>query len=142
MKKMNPVVKKETLYISLWTLILSVIMQCVFLIIGKWDWRVMTGNLLGAGAAVLNFYLMCLGVLAAVKKEDEKDAKAMIRMSQSLRTFMLLAFAAAGAVFTCFNTWTVLISLFFPRIAILFRPQFDKKQDKKHENEAGENADE
>ena len=142
MKKTDPVVKKETMYVVLWTLILSALLHCVFFIIGKWNWTVSTGNLLGAAAAVLNFYLMCLGVLAAVKKEDEKDAKAMIRMSQSLRTFMLLAFAAAGAVFTCFNTWTVLISLFFPRIAILFRPQFDKKQDKKHENEAGENADE
>lgn len=142
MKKMNPVVKKETLYIALWTLILSVIMQCVFLIIGKWDWRVLTGNLLGAGAAVLNFYLMCLGVLAAVNKEDEKDAKSVIRMSQSLRTFMLIAFAAAGAVFTCFNTWTVLISLFFPRIAIIFRPRFDKQEEKKQENEADIDANE
>lgn len=130
MKNENPVVKKETLYIALWTLILSVLMQGVFLVIGKWDWTVATGNLLGAGAAVLNFYLMCRGVLSAVNKEEEKDAKAVIRMSQSLRMFMLLAIAAVGAVLPVFNTWAVLISLFFPRIAIIFWPIFNKNKDK------------
>ena len=130
MKKMNPVVKKETLSISLWTLILSVIMQCVFLIIGKWDWRVMTGNLLGAGSAVLNFYLMCLGVVSAVNKADEKDAKTVIRMSQSLRMLMLLLIAVLGVALPYFNKWSVLISLFFPRIAVMFRAAFIKKNEK------------
>lgn len=132
MKKIDPVVKKETIYISIWTLSLSVLMQSVFLVLGKWDYSVITGNLLGGGAAVLNFYLMCLGVLSAVSKEEEKDAKSVIRMSQSLRMFMLLAIAAVGAVFKFFNTWAVLISLFFPRIAILFRPCFDKKDGEKN----------
>lgn len=127
MKKIESVIKKETVYIALWTLVLSVLMQAVFLVVGKWDFKVITGNLLGGGAAVLNFFLMCLGVQSAVEK-DERDAKSMIRMSQSLRMFLLLAIAAFGAAFPFFNTWAVLISLFFPRIAIVFRPRFNKDE--------------
>ena len=102
-------------------------MQAVFLVLGKWDFRVITGNLLGGGVAVLNFFLMCIGVQSAVEKE-EKDAKNLIRMSQSLRMFLLLAIAAFGAAFPFFNTWAVLVSLFFPRIAIVFRPRFNKNE--------------
>ena len=43
MKKIEPVVYKETANIALWTLILSAIMQAVFLVIGKWDYTVLLG---------------------------------------------------------------------------------------------------
>ena len=136
-KAVNPVIKKETTYISIWTMALSLIMQGVIFFMGKWNSGVLLGNLLGGAAAVLNFCLMCKGILAAVEK-DEQDAKTMIRMSRTLRMFMLLAVAAIGAVFSFFNTWTVLISLFFPRIAIFFWPLFNKseqnvKSEDKHE---------
>ena len=130
MKKIDPVVKKETTYVVLWTLILSALLHCVFFIIGKWDWRVSTGNLLGSAAAILNFYLMCLGIVAAVNKEEEKDAKTVIRMSQSLRMLMLLLIAVLGVALPYFNKWSVLISLFFPRIAVMFRAAFLKKNEK------------
>ena len=130
MKKTDPVVKKETMYVVLWTLILSALVHCVFFIIGKWNWTVSTGNLLGAAAAVLNFYLMCLGVVSAVNKADEKDAKTVIRMSQSLRMLMLLLIAVLGVALPYFNKWAVLISLFFPRIAVMFRAAFIKKNEK------------
>lgn len=129
MKAVNPVIKKETTYISIWTMALSLIMQGVIFFMGKWNSGVLLGNLLGGAAAVLNFCLMCKGILAAVEK-DEQDAKTMIRMSRTLRMFMLLAIAAVGAVLPVFNTWAVLISLFFPRIAIIFWPIFNKNKDK------------
>lgn len=128
-KAVNPVIKKETTYISIWTMALSLIMQGVIFFMGKWNSGVLLGNLLGGAAAVLNFCLMCKGILAAVEK-DEQDAKTMIRMSRTLRMFMLLAIAAVGAVLPVFNTWAVLISLFFPRIAIIFWPIFNKNKDK------------
>ena len=83
----------------------------------------MLGNLLGFTAAVLNFFLMGYTVQKAVLLE-EKDAKKKVKLSQSLRTLMLVAFAAIGCVFKCFNPIAVLLPLLFPRIAILFRPLF------------------
>ena len=62
----DPVVKRETLRISAGTLVLSTVMQLVFLIIKRWDTTVLFGNLLGAFTAVLNFFLMCLTVQRCV----------------------------------------------------------------------------
>ena len=56
--KIDPTVRKETLYIGVAVLILSALMEAVFLIIGKWDYTVLLCNLLSGCAAVLNFFLM------------------------------------------------------------------------------------
>ncbi len=125
MKKIDSAVKKETLYILIWVLILSAVMQAVFLIIGKWDYTVLLGNLLSAVAAVGNFFLMGLSVQSAVSK-DENDAKNTMKASQSLRNLGLFVIVAIGVVTPCFNTWTSIIPILFPRIAMIFRTKFNK----------------
>lgn len=123
MKKIDPTVKKETLYIALFTLAASVVMEIVFLIVGYWSYRVILGNLLGFAAGVLNFFLMGYTVQEAVLL-DEKGAAKKIKLSQSLRLLMVAAFAIVGCVFKCFNPVAVLVPLFFPRIAVTLRPVF------------------
>lgn len=123
MKQVDKTVLKETKYIAAFVLIFSALTQAVFLIIGKWDYTVLLGNLLSGIAAILNFFLMGITVQAAVGKED-KQARNTMKMSQSLRTLMLFAAAALGVLLPCFNTVTSLIPLFFPRIAIAFKPLF------------------
>ncbi len=126
MKKIDDTIKRETGYIAAWVIILSAIMQSVFLIIGKWDYTVLLGNLLSALVAVANFFLMGLSVQSAVQKE-EKEAKNTMKASQSLRTLMLFVAVVLGVLLPCFSIWTAIIPLFFPRIAIVFRPLFDNK---------------
>lgn len=133
MQKLDQVVCKETKYISAWTLIFSVILQAVFLIIGKWDITVLFGNLLGAAAAVINFLLMGIGVQYAVTQE-EKQAKQTMKLSSTLRTFFLFAVAVLGVLLPCFQTVSALIPLFFPRIAIAIRPLWDKKDTQKEDS--------
>lgn len=116
-------VLKETGYIALWTAILSLLMQAVFLLIGRWDYTVLLGNLLSAAAVIGNFLLMGITVQKAVDKE-EKAAAAAMKFSQALRLFLLFGIAALGVLLPCFNTWAVLIPFFFPRIALIFRPRF------------------
>ena len=48
MSKIDPAIKQETKYIALTTLILSALMEAVYLIIGQWNLAVLFGNLLGA----------------------------------------------------------------------------------------------
>lgn len=120
MEKIDKVVLKETKYIALFTIILSVLMQSVFLIIGKWTIAHLLGNILGALAAVLNFFLMGITVQNAVVKE-EKEAKNLIKLSQNLRLFMMFFFALIGYLVPVFNLLTVIIPYLFPRIAVMIR---------------------
>ncbi len=123
--KIDRTVIKETRYIALFVILLSALMEGVFLIAGYFDYTVALGNLLGGGIAVLNFFLMGLSVQKALGKE-EKEAKTVLRASMLYRNMMLIAIAALGALLPCFNVFSVLIPLFFPRIAIAFRPIFKK----------------
>jgi cobalamin synthase len=124
--KIDSVVIKETAYIGVWALILSAAMQAVFLLLGKWEYTVLLGNILGAGAAVLNFFLMGITVQIAVVKE-EKEARQTVKTSQSLRMLLLILILVLALVFPCFNPIAAVIPLLFPRIAIIFRQLFDKK---------------
>ncbi len=127
MKKIDATVLRETLYISAWVLILSVLTQAIFLIIGQWDYKVLLGNLLSGSVAILNFFLMGLTVQSAVTKE-EKEARSAIKLSQLYRFLFLIIIVIIGIVAPCFSNWTVIIPIFFPRVALLFRPLFDKKK--------------
>ena len=114
-------VKRESLYIASAVVILSMLMEAVFLVTGYWDLTVLWGNLLGGGVAVLNFFLMGLTVQKALNK-DEKEAAAMMKFSQTYRLLLIAAAAGAGALVPVFNVFAVIIPLFFPRIAIAIRP--------------------
>lgn len=123
----DPIVKKETLKIAIGTLILSVLMQSVFLILNKWDIRVLFGNLLGAFAAILNFYLMCVTVVRCMGLESDKAAM-KIRASQSGRLFMLVFVAALAAMLPkVFNLVAVILPFLFSRIIITVYQLFHKE---------------
>lgn len=126
MKKLDRTVAAETLYITVFTLIFSVLMQSVYLIIGRWDMTVLFGNILGAVASVANFLLMGVTVQCALNKE-EKDAKTLMKFSQSGRLFMLFAVALVGHLVPVFNLVAVVIPFIFPRFAVMLRPMFNKK---------------
>ncbi|MBO5652766.1 MAG: hypothetical protein J6S44_00960 [Clostridia bacterium] len=127
MKKIDAVVIKETKYIGLWTLVLSLLMQAVFLVIGRWDYTVLLGNLLSGAAAILNFLLMGITVQRALGKE-EAEAKTFIKMSQLYRFLFLIVVVVIGVVLPCFHSLSAVIPMFFPRVAIAIRPLFDKKR--------------
>lgn len=126
MKKIDATVLKETGFIAAFTIILSLLMQSVFLIIGKWDYTVLLGNLLGYLAAVGNFFLLGLTVQSAVEKE-EKEAKNLMKLSSTLRLLMMFVIAIIGYVVPVFNIIAMIIPYLFPRIALAVRPAFLKK---------------
>ena len=126
MKKIDRTVLKETVYISVFSFVLSMLMQSVFLCIGKWDYTVLLGNLFGFIIVVTNFLLMGITVQKAVLKE-EKEAKYLMKRSQTLRFLLLFAVAIIAYLVNVFNLIAVVIPYLFPRIAIAFRPLFNKK---------------
>jgi len=129
MKKIDPAVLRETRYIALFVLALSAVMQCVFLVIGKWDKTVLLGNLLIGSAVILNFFLMGLFVQKAVTLEP-KEAKKTVQLSMMLRNVMMFAFLAVAVLLPkVFNLWASVIPVAFPRIAIFCAPLFGKRKD-------------
>lgn len=127
MKKIDPVVLKETKYIFAFSLVLSVLMQSVFLIVGKWDYTVLAGNVLGLAASTGNFFLMGLTVQKSLSKKED-DAKSFMKLSQKMRMLMLFVVAMLGYLIPFLKTIAVIIPYVFPRIAIMLRPVFNKKE--------------
>lgn len=125
MTKLDPTVKKETGYIFVFSLLCSMLLQAVFLLIGKWDYTVLLGNLLGLIAAVGNFLLLGITVQNALGKE-KKEAGDHMKLSQRLRTLMLFAVALIGYLIPVFNIVALVIPYLFPRIAIALRPVLKK----------------
>ncbi len=127
--KIDKTVLKETKYIAAFVVIFSVLLQAVFLIIGKWSYEVLLGNIWGGAAGVANFLGMGLGVQKAVLQE-EKAARQTLKASQTLRFFALFVFGMIGVLVPFFNPVASLIPLLFPRIAVMLRPLIDKKVNK------------
>lgn len=127
MIKADKTVVKETLWVSAWMLVFSVIMQAVFAFCGIWSYKVLLGNLLGVIVMILNFFFMGITVQQALVK-DEADAKKLMKLSQSLRTLFIFVCVVAGVMLPCFSTIATIVPLFFPRIAVALRPLVKNKQ--------------
>ena len=117
MKKIDPVVIKETLRILIGSIALGAIMNAVFLTLRCWNLPVLFGTLLGTAGAVLNFFLMAQTVSHSVTLQQD-EVKRKVRFSHSLRTLMLLVLMILGVVLSCFNTIAVLVPFLFPRLII------------------------
>ena len=114
-------------FVALVTILLSVLMQAVFLAIGKWNMTVLYGNLLGFVTAVGNFFLMGLTVQSAVNK-DEKGAKKLVRLSQALRYLMQIAVVAVGYLLCKEIPFLIalVVPYLFPSVAVRLFPLLNK----------------
>lgn len=120
--KVDKTVKRETLYVLAGTIILSALMEAVFLILNQYSYTVLFGNLLGGGIAVLNFFLMGLTLQKSLADTDPEVSKKRMKASQSFRFLMLVIAAILGGVLPyIFNIIAVIIPFFFPRIIVTIR---------------------
>ncbi len=88
---------RETVRISVGTIVLAIIMNLVFLIINMWDLTVLYGTLLGCTMAIANFLLLGITVqIIANNQDSEKRNKLKLQLSYSLRMLALLAGIAIG----------------------------------------------
>ena len=125
MSKIDATVQKETKFVAFVSFILSLLMQGGFLIAGFWDYTVISGNLLGYVAAVVNFLLLGLTVQKAIGKE-EKEIKRLVAFSQYGRLLILLLVALIANFVSIFNLVATVIPFIFPRIAVMIRPYVKK----------------
>lgn len=138
MKKIDPIVLKETGFVALISFVMCVFMNAVFLIVdyfvdGAWSWLVLLGTVIGYVAAVGNFFLMGLTVVKALGKEG-KDAANLIKLSQMGRLLVLFLIALGAYLIDLFAfeefsvgfIIAVVIPYTFPRIGVMLRPLASK----------------
>ena len=128
MAKRDPAVKKETAYIAVWVLSLSLVMEAVFLLLGKWEMPVLWGNLIGAAAAIGNHFLLGMTVARALETGEKDRAMLKVRSSMTLRMLGIAAVCAVAVGVLKTNVFATLIPLLFPGIGLKLRPLVDKKQ--------------
>ncbi len=153
--KIEPAVQAETKKIAVGTAILTVLMIAVFLVLRQFDWRVLTGAVLGYLATVGNFFAMAMTVQGVTnsmpvlprQEQDEteetdekknaplsdeaKQAGKKMQASFVLRMLLIGAIAAVAVTQTqLFNPWAALLPLLFPNILITLRrfTGFDQKE--------------
>ena len=128
MSKLDPAVKKETGYIVFWVILLSVLMEAVFLVIRKWDLSVLLGNLGGAAAAVGSFFLLAVTVSRAVSSGKPEEAAKRVKASAGLRLIGMGGICALMIGVFHTNVYATVIPLLFPRVGLMFRPMVDRKR--------------
>ena len=119
--KLDPVVKKENLYMMLGSAVCTGIVQLVFLVVGMWDNTVLFGGLWGFFITVLNFFIMSVALQKAMATGDEQQAKMKLQASYTGRMLLLVALMIVGIVVPFMHWAPVLISVFFPRVVITVR---------------------
>ena len=125
MTRIDPTIRRETGYVSLWVTAAILPVQAVFLLLGRWDYTVLLGSLLGSVTAVGNFLLVGLMVQTAVT-QTEKQARNTVRLSQGGRLLLQGLILVAAAVLPWFNIWAAAIPLLVPRVAVSVRARRTK----------------
>ena len=134
--KIEPAVQAETKKIAVGTAILTVLMIAVFLVLRQFDWRVLTGAVLGYLATVGNFFAMAMTVQGVTNSmpvlprqeqeeteetdekknaplsDEAKQAGKKMQASFVLRMLLIGAIAAIAVTQTqLFNPWAALLPL-------------------------------
>ena len=121
--KLNETVKKETVFVLGFTVVLCAILQSLYLICGFFSVRALIATGIAWLLSGINFLLTALTVQKAV--EDEQDtAQKRMKASQSLRSVMILAVLIVSILLLGQELSIVLalaIPMFFPRIAAMVR---------------------
>ncbi|MBO5257793.1 MAG: ATP synthase subunit I [Clostridia bacterium] len=117
----DPIVKKETGYMALGSLICTAIVAAVFLLLGNFDLTVALGCLVGFVLTVGNFFVMSNTLTKAIATGDEVTAKLKMKQSYVTRSVVMLVVMGASIVLEQIHWVPVIASVFYPRIIIFVR---------------------
>ena len=122
-------VLRQTLLIAIGQIVGVGVMLGIFALLGRLDYTVVLGGLIGALVALLNFFFMAVGAtLAADKAENQnvKGGKAMIQSSYLIRLVVLFAILFAFAKSGLCNVIALVVPLIFVRPVLTIAEFFRK----------------
>ena len=148
MKNNNLVPFRETAIIALGEAIVSGIIIAVFLAIGKYNYTVALGALLGSAVIILNFFFLsfftnrAIDKIMALRPEGDMDEEQIAKFTQEnavkiqntakisyvIRTFTMLAAFIAALISGVFNVISTVIPLLMLRPIIYVAELFRRKK--------------
>jgi hypothetical protein len=124
-KNLQPVVKKETKRVAIYTGSGVLVMWVVFFILHlifpdqvPFDYTVFLAGILGGCIAVLNFFLMGVTVQKVAADPDEDHARLQMRSSYSRRSMIQLVWGILAITVPCFQFVAGIVPLLFPSFGI------------------------
>ncbi len=102
-----------------------------FALLGKLDGKVLLGGAIGAGTAVLNYFLMAVGVFAAAARAEAgqpEKGKRIVSLSMLGRYLLMIAILVIGAKSGYCNVIAMVIPLVLFRV-LLFVGEFFRRKD-------------
>ena len=123
--KLQKVVKEETIFVALGSLILSVLMVCIFFGLNRvfpeqvpMGLPVILGAAGGCAVAVGNFFLMALTVQKVAGIENYDQAYRSMQVSYRYRTFLQLIWCVLCMVLKFINPVAGILPLLWPSLLI------------------------
>ena len=121
---------RELLIIAIGELLVLGLLCGAFALLGKLDGKVLLGGAVGAGTAVLNYFLMAVGVFAAADRAEAGDparGKRIISLSMLGRYALMIAILVIGAKSGYCNVVAMVIPIALFRVLIYVGEFFRRK---------------
>ncbi len=122
---------RELLVFTLGELIGLGLLYGAFALLGKLDSKALLGGAVGALTAVLNYFLMAVGVYAAAARAEAGDparGRKIIGLSMAGRFLLMIAILVVGAKSGSCNVIAMLIPLLLFRV-LIFVGEFFRRKD-------------
>lgn len=128
--KLDPVVKRETGFIAVSTLICTLLLQLVFVVLRRWNSAVALGGAVGWILTVGNFFFMSRDVQRAVEETagdpDNHRAEMRMKLSYTRRMLVMLAVIAASLLLDQIHWIPVIAAVLYPRLVITVRQVWER----------------
>ena len=122
---------KETLVVLIGLLICTGIMFGIYALLGYFSIKVLLGGLVGAAAAVANFFFMAVAVSLAADKAQQQDVEGgqkLIKGAYPIRLLLLAVVLFACGKSGYFNILALVLPLAFVRPVLTVAEFFRKKE--------------
>ena len=124
-------VLRELLIIAIGELLVLGLLCGAFALLGKLDGKVLLGGAVGAGTAVLNYFLMAVGVFAAADRAEAGDparGKRIISLSMLGRYALMIAILVICAKSGFCDVVAMVIPIALFRV-LLYAGEFFRRKD-------------
>ena len=125
-------VLRQTLLIAIGQIVGVGVMLGIFALLGRLDYTVVLGGLIGALVALLNFFFMAVSLSLAADRavqQDAKGGKSLVKSSYAIRTIVMFVVLILCAKSGHCNVISLAVPLLLVQPTLLIAEFFRKKEE-------------